>query len=69
MGMLDSLKQKVTDIGDKNGDGRLSKDDLEKLKDGTNDDHIEKLKARADTNEDGKVDMSDLGSLKDKLIR
>ena len=69
MGFFDKAKDKATDIGDRNNDGRISKEDLEQLKDGSNDGHIEKLKEKADANEDGKVDMNDLGDLKNKFMK
>lgn len=68
MGLLDDAKNKAQSMGDQNGDGRISKEDLENMKDGTNNEHIDQLKAKADSNEDGKVDMNDVGGLKDKFF-
>lgn len=73
MSLLDNLKNKV----DQSEDGRLSKDDLEAMKDGEgdNDSWIDKLKEKADQNEDGKIGKDDLsglssslGGMKDKLF-
>jgi len=76
MSILDDIKAKA----DTNGDGKISKDDLEALKGGEHDEIIEQLKSKADLNDDGKLDLSDLkdvkgdvgdllGGLKDKLFK
>ncbi len=44
MSLLDDLKEKA----DLNGDGKLGPEDLESLKDGVNNEQIEKLKEFAD---------------------
>ena len=59
MSLLDDLKAKA----DLNGDGKLGPEDLESLKDGANNEQIEKLKEFADQNGDGKVDMEDIKSV------
>lgn len=56
MGLLDDIKNKV----DQNGDNKLSKDDLDSLKDGSNDGVLDKLKSIADQNEDGRVSFDDI---------
>lgn len=67
MSFIDDLKAKA----DANGDGKLSKDDLESLKKEDNGSKIEQLKA-ADQNNDGKISFDDvknfdLGSTTDNL--
>ena len=64
MSLVDDLKAKA----DRNGDGKISKEDLEGMKNGENDSHIDKLKDLADRNGDGKIGLDDaknidLGSL------
>ena len=59
MSLVDDLKAKA----DLNGDGKLGPEDLESLKDGANNEQIEKLKEFADQNGDGKVDMEDIKSV------
>lgn len=59
MSLLDDLKAKA----DLNGDGRLSAEDLEGLKDGANNEQIEKLKDAADQNGDGKLDLEDVKNI------
>ena len=68
MSLLDDLKAKA----DVNGDGKLSIEDLEKLKDGVNNDQLDELKKVADQNGDGKLDLEDVksfnfDSVKEKL--
>ncbi len=57
MGLLDDLKSKA----DANGDGKITKDDLDALANDNSDlkDQVEKLKTLADQNEDGKLSMDD----------
>ncbi len=55
MSLLDDLKAKA----DLNGDGKLGPEDLESLKDGANNEQIEKLKEFADQNGDGKLNLED----------
>lgn len=68
MSLIDDLKAKA----DANGDGKLSKDDLESLKNEDNGSTIDQLKAVADQNNDGKINFDDvknfdLGSTTDNL--
>ncbi len=56
MNLLDDLKAKA----DLNGDGKLSVEDLESLKDGVNNDQLDQLKQFADQNGDGKLDFEDV---------
>ena len=56
MSLLDDLQAKA----DLNGDGKLSTEDLESLKDGLNNEELEKLKDLADHNNDGKIDIEDI---------
>ncbi len=76
MSIFDDLKAKA----DANGDGKLTKDDLEALRDKLPADKVDELKKKADTNSDGKVDLADLkdlggdvgsvlGGLKDKFFK
>jgi Ca2+-binding EF-hand superfamily protein len=74
MSLIDELKKKA----DQNGDGRISKEDLDELKGGNDGDNIwlDKLKAQADQNGDGKIGLDDfsglhdsLGGLKDKFFK
>ena len=58
MSLLDDLQAKA----DLNGDGKLSVEDLENLKDGVNNEELEKLKGLADQNGDGKIDFEDAKS-------
>lgn len=57
MGFLDDLKSKA----DANGDGKITKDDLDALANDHGDlkDQVEKLKSLADQNEDGKLSIDD----------
>jgi hypothetical protein len=59
MGLFDALKAKA----DMNGDGKITKEDLESLKSPENKDKIEQLKGVADRNKDGKLDLSDAKGL------
>ncbi len=76
MSIFDDLKAKA----DANGDGKISKEDLESLRDKLPADTLDGLKAKADANGDGKLDLADLkdlggnlgdalGGLKDKLLK
>lgn len=56
MSLVDDLKAKA----DLNGDGKLGPEDLEGLKDGANNEQIEKLKEAADQNGDNKIDIDDI---------
>lgn len=56
MSLLDDLKSK----SDLNGDGNLSINDLESLKDGANNEQLEKLKELADQNGDGTINFDDI---------
>lgn len=56
MGLLDDLKAKA----DVNGDGKITKEDLEALKSGDNADMVDKLKGLADQNDDGKLNLDDV---------
>lgn len=58
MSLLDDLKKKA----DLNGDGKLSIEDLESLKDGANNEQLDQLKQLADQNGDGKLDLEDVKS-------
>ena len=59
MSLLDDLKAKA----DLNGDGKLDAADLESIKDGANNEQIEKLKEAADQNDDGKLDLEDVKNI------
>lgn len=59
MGFMDQMKSKA----DQNRDGRVSKDDLDSMRDDNNSGMIDKLKAKADTNNDSKVSMDDLKNI------
>ncbi len=56
MDVLSDLKAKA----DANGDGKLSKEDLEGLSNVLPTDQLEQLKAKADANGDGKIDFEDV---------
>ncbi|RYF27731.1 MAG: hypothetical protein EOO17_05745 [Chloroflexi bacterium] len=56
MSLFDSLKAKA----DVNGDGKITKADLDALKSPENKQKIDDLKTKADQNKDGKLDMQDL---------
>ncbi len=56
MSLLDDIKAKV----DANGDGKLSVDDLNQLKDQLPADKFDELKRMADQNDDGKINAEDL---------
>lgn len=55
MNILDQLKG----LADRNGDGKINKEDLDALKDGSNDSVLDKLKEVADQNDDGKLNLDD----------
>ncbi|PID31844.1 hypothetical protein CR970_03700 [Candidatus Saccharibacteria bacterium] len=59
MSMFDDLKAKA----DANGDGKISKEDLDSLRDQLPGDQLDKLKNLADQNDDGKIDLNDIKSL------
>lgn len=69
MSIFDDLKAKA----DLNSDGKLSKEDIDSLKEkGLTQDVIGKLKGLADQNDDGKINLDDiknsgLTDLQDKL--
>ena len=56
MNLLDDIKAKI----DQNGDGTLSKDDLESLKDKLPLDKFEELKSKFDQSGDDKLSLDDL---------
>ena len=56
MSLLDDLKAKA----DANGDGKISKEDIEALKKGNDDSMLDKLKDLADQNDDGKINFEDV---------
>ena len=56
MGLIDDIKAKA----DQNGDGKISTADLESLKNGNNNDQLDKLKDLADQNDDGKLNFDDV---------
>lgn len=66
MGLLEDLKAKA----DANGDGKLTQDDLQGLKDmyAENEHRITELQAKADANGDGKVDLSDAQGVFDGIV-
>ena len=73
MDFIKILQQKA----DANGDGKITKEDLEQVKDtlSKHNDTLQKLKDKADANGDGKVDLgeakkslNDISNLKDKLF-
>lgn len=64
MNIIDVIKSQM----DLNKDGKLSKEDLEALKDGKSNTLIDQLKKQADLNKDGKIDAKDLPKIQvDKL--
>lgn len=56
MSLLDDLKTKA----DLNKDGKLSIEDLESLKDGTNNAQLDQLIQLADQNDDGTLGLDDI---------
>lgn len=56
MNLFDNLKAKA----DINGDGKITKADLDALKSPENKQKIDDLKAKADQNKDGKLDLQDV---------
>lgn len=58
MGLLDNIKAKA----DANGDGKVSAADLEALKDGLNNEQLDKIKEKF-LGKDGKLSLEDLKSL------
>lgn len=72
MAIFDDLKAKA----DANGDGKLSADDLNDLRDKLPTEKFDQLKSLADQNDDGKISLEDvksfnlgdtIGGLKDTL--
>lgn len=60
MSIIDDIKARV----DANGDGKISKEDLESLQaEGENNQIIEKLKEFADQNGDGSISLDDIKSI------
>lgn len=59
MGLIDDLKAKA----DVNGDGKITKEDLEALNSAENRAKIEELKQIADANKDGMLDINDAKGL------
>lgn len=59
MALLDDLKKRA----DANGDGKLTKADLDSFNTPENKQKIDELKKTADRNGDGKVDFSDAKGL------
>lgn len=55
MSLFDSLQK----VADRNGDGKITKEDLDALKSPENTEKINQLKSMADSNKDGKLDISD----------
>lgn len=60
MGLFDDIKAKA----DVNGDGKITPEDLEALKDGANNEKLDQLKGLADQNGDGKIDLADIKGFK-----
>lgn len=56
MSLLDDIKAKA----DQNGDGKLSADDLESLRDKLPTDKLDELKTKLDQSGDGKLDFEDV---------
>ncbi len=65
MGLFDDIKAKA----DANGDGKITKDDIDDLKNtfDTYSKQLENLRGIADSNGDGKIDMKDIQGAVDKL--
>lgn len=68
MSVLDDLQK----LADGNGDGKLTADDLESMKDKIPADKFDEMKKMADSNDDGKINFADLksldfGDIKDKI--
>ena len=59
MGLFDALKAKA----DANGDGKVTKEDLDALQSPENKGKIDQLKSIADHNKDGKLDVNDVKNL------
>ena len=59
MNLFDELKKRA----DVNGDGKITKEDLDALNSPENKAKIDELKKTADSNKDGKLDLSDVKSL------
>ena len=60
-----NLYDEVRKLADANGDGKINKDDVEKLREQYPDQGnvLDKVKAAADTNDDGKIGIDDLQQL------
>lgn len=56
MGLMDEIKAKA----DMNNDGKVSKEDLEELRNDDNGSTIDKLKEAADQNDDGRLNFDDV---------
>lgn len=56
MNLFNDIKAKA----DINGDGKLTVQDLDSLKDGSNNEALDKLKNLADRNSDGKLSLDDV---------
>jgi|AntRauTorckE6833_2_1112554.scaffolds.fasta_scaffold00450_8 Ca2+-binding EF-hand superfamily protein len=59
MSIFDEIKQ----LADQNDDGKLTKDDLEGLKEKMSSEKVEELKNMADQNGDGKLNLDDVKSI------
>lgn len=66
-----SIFDSITKLADRNGDGKITKDDLDTLagKDGKTDELLQQLREQADRNEDGKIDIKDIQHLKESLTK
>lgn len=56
MALFDELKKRA----DVNGDGKITKEDLDAVNSPENKQKVDELKKVADSNKDGKVDLSDV---------
>jgi hypothetical protein len=56
MNLFNIIKERA----DINGDGKLTPQDLDSLKDGNNNEALDKLKDLADRNSDGKLSLDDV---------
>ena len=59
MSLFDDLKKRA----DVNGDGKITKEDLDAVNSPENKEKVDALKKVADSNHDGKVDLSDAKNL------
>ncbi len=60
---MKSIIDKLKDKADRNDDGKVSKADLEHMRNSSNSGLIDSLKAKADVNNDGGLSMEDIKSL------